>query len=45
MYCHIYKITILKVLVDIFMFHPTCRILVRLTEFLATNTGTTHYHL
>jgi hypothetical protein len=32
MYCHIYKITILKVLMDVLMFHPTCRILGRLTE-------------
>jgi hypothetical protein len=27
------------------MFHPTCRILGRLTELRATNTGTTHYDL
>jgi hypothetical protein len=45
MYCHIYKITILKGLMDMLMFHPTCRVLGRLTELLATNTGTTHYNL
>ena len=40
MYCHIYKTAILKVLMDMLVFHPTCRILGRLTELLATNTGT-----